>query len=135
MCGRRPPDSASVLTPGALSRIRELQGSGEPDLLTEMIEAFLEAAPGHVAQMTDALARGDADGLAHAAHSMKSGAAYLGADELQQLCLESRHAAAPEIPLAATACSIRCALCLNRCERPSRQSLSARSRKQPENPD
>jgi PAS domain S-box-containing protein len=80
--------SASVLDPEALDRVRELQAPGETDLLFEMIQAFLSAAPEHLAQATDAVARDDAHGLADAAHSLKSGAAYLGASELQQICLQ-----------------------------------------------
>lgn len=68
--------------------IRELQAPGDPDLLAEMIDAFLVSAPRHLEQVTQALADGDARRLADAAHALKSGAAYLGATELQQLCLE-----------------------------------------------
>jgi two-component system sensor histidine kinase/response regulator len=71
-----------------LARIREVQIPGEPDLVIEMIESFLAATPGHLAQMTEAVTRGDADKLGAAAHSVKSGAAYLGAHALQHLCLE-----------------------------------------------
>lgn len=84
----QPPRVTVVLADSALARIRELQGPGDPDLLTEMIEAFLESAPGHLAQIADALAREDAERLADGAHTLKGGAAYLGAKELQQVCLE-----------------------------------------------
>jgi HPt (histidine-containing phosphotransfer) domain-containing protein len=77
-----------VLTPSALARIREVQTPGEADLLTEMAEAFLEAAPRHLADIVNALARADADAVADAAHALKGGAAYMGAHELQQVCLE-----------------------------------------------
>jgi HPt (histidine-containing phosphotransfer) domain-containing protein len=76
-----------VLEPGALARIREVQAPGEADLVTEMIEAYLADAPTHLLQLTSALARDDAEALAKAAHSLKSGAGYLGAQELERLCL------------------------------------------------
>ena len=85
--GQRP-SSASVLDRAALARIRELQGPGESDLLAEMIEAFLDAAPAHLAHVREAVASGDAGRLADAAHALKSGAAYLGAQELQALCMD-----------------------------------------------
>ncbi|MGI9145103.1 MAG: Hpt domain-containing protein [Chloroflexota bacterium] len=82
------PRTVLALNPSALARIREVQSPGEPDLLTEMIEAFLTDAPSHLEKVTDALACGDANQLANAAHALKGGAAYLGADDLQHLCLE-----------------------------------------------
>jgi two-component system, sensor histidine kinase and response regulator len=81
--------ASTVLDAEALARIRELQSpEDETDLLTEMIDAFLSAAPEHLAHVTDALARNDAGQLADAAHSLKSGAAYLGAMDVQKLCLD-----------------------------------------------
>jgi CheY-like chemotaxis protein len=86
--GTEPPGRVSVLEESAVAMIRELQEPDEPDLLTQLIEAFLADAPVQLAQVIDAQARGDASGLGDAAHALKSGAAYLGATELQQLCVE-----------------------------------------------
>jgi HPt (histidine-containing phosphotransfer) domain-containing protein len=78
---------ALVLDPSALARIREVQVPGEADLVNEMIKAFLEDARAQLLQLTTALACSDADALAKAAHLLKSGAGYLGAQELAHLCV------------------------------------------------
>jgi two-component system sensor histidine kinase/response regulator len=82
-----PPRSAYVLDATALAGIREIQAPGEPDFLAEIVAAFLTDAPAYIVELTNALARDDAEALANAAHSLKSGAGYLGARELQQLCI------------------------------------------------
>jgi HPt (histidine-containing phosphotransfer) domain-containing protein len=89
---RRPRRTMDFkLEPKALAAIRELQAPGEPDLVPQVIEAFLADAPTFLAHATDALATGNAEQLADAAHALKSGAGYLGAQELQSLCLELEH--------------------------------------------
>ena len=76
-----------MLDPTALAGIHEVQAPGETDLIAEMVEAFLADAPTYLVQLTNALACDDAEALASAAHALKSGAGYLGARELQSLCV------------------------------------------------
>jgi len=65
-----------------------LKESTGADFIGELIDAFLDDAPGLIAQMHSALASKDADSFRRAAHSMKSNAATFGAMELSALAKE-----------------------------------------------
>lgn len=82
----------------ALDKLREIVGGAEADLV-ELIDSFLEEAPGLVAALTAAQRSGDLPAARRAAHSLKSNARDMGATELSQLCarLEAQ-CAAGELP-------------------------------------
>ncbi|HBY96348.1 MAG TPA: hybrid sensor histidine kinase/response regulator [Chloroflexi bacterium] len=75
--------AAAILDPAALDTLREMVG-GEG--ASELIDTFLEDAPRLVAELRQALERGDAAGLRLAAHSLKSNGADLGALTFSDLC-------------------------------------------------
>lgn len=77
-----------VLDRPTLSRLRELQEAGEPDVVAELGAIFLSNAPSRIASMREALERNDPDALHRAAHSMKSASASIGALRLSRLCAE-----------------------------------------------
>ena len=61
-----------------------LSDSVGKDFLGELIDTFLEEAPGMFIEMQQALAENDADGFRRAAHSLKSNASTFGATELAE---------------------------------------------------
>jgi HPt (histidine-containing phosphotransfer) domain-containing protein len=85
-----PPDSTPIegaLDPTALESLREMV-DGDVSFLAELIHTFLADAPQLLADMRQAMERGDAAGLNLAAHSLKSDSAYYGAVTLSSLCRE-----------------------------------------------
>lgn len=75
-----------VIDLNALDALRGLQDEGDDDLLNELIDLFLEDAPGRMAGMRDAIAREDWPGLASWAHSLKGSCGSLGAMHMARLC-------------------------------------------------
>jgi HPt (histidine-containing phosphotransfer) domain-containing protein len=71
-----------------LNTFNELKESTGADYIGELIDAFLDDAPGLFTQMKSALANKDAESFRRAAHSMKSNAATFGAMELSLLAKE-----------------------------------------------
>jgi HPt (histidine-containing phosphotransfer) domain-containing protein len=66
----------------------ELQQSTGAEFVVELVDAFLDEAPQLLAQMRQALARGDAASLRRAAHSLKSNGQTFGAAEFAALARE-----------------------------------------------
>ena len=71
-----------------LDTLRDLREPGQPDVLTELIDLFLEDAPARLAAVRDAVGRQDGEALRQAAHGFKGSAASLGATEVRALCAE-----------------------------------------------
>jgi CheY-like chemotaxis protein/HPt (histidine-containing phosphotransfer) domain-containing protein len=84
------PSAAEAVTidPKALQTLRELQRPGRPDVLTRVIDLFALDAPRLLAAMRDAVAASDAEALRHAAHTLKSTSANVGATMLTANCRE-----------------------------------------------
>jgi len=80
---------AAAIDMKALDNIRALQQPGAPDLLEKIVTLFLDDAPRLVRSMRDAIAAGDGGALQHAAHTLKSDSATLGALELSELCKQT----------------------------------------------
>jgi PAS domain S-box-containing protein len=78
---------AVLLDPVALERLREMVG-GDPQILAELIDTFLEDGPRLLADMCQSVEKGDAAGLRLAAHGLKSNSADFGAMALSELCRE-----------------------------------------------
>jgi HPt (histidine-containing phosphotransfer) domain-containing protein len=81
-----------------LSRLRELEEELGADVAIELIDLFLEDAPGQVESMRAALAGADADTLKRAAHSLKGSCSNLGLEAL------AGHAAVLEQHVGAQGC-------------------------------
>ncbi len=77
----------AVFDPAALDTLLDTIG-GDREALRELVESFLEEGPDLIARIETAVKVGDATGLRHAAHTMKSSAADFGAMELSRLCRE-----------------------------------------------
>lgn len=61
---------------------------GEPDIVVELIDIYLESAPRLVAAVREAAATGDTASLSRAAHNLRGGSASLGAWRVAALCEE-----------------------------------------------
>jgi HPt (histidine-containing phosphotransfer) domain-containing protein len=79
------PDTLDL---AVLASLRELQETGEPDIVAEIGGLFLEHAPQKLSAIIDAAERKDPRGLQMAAHSLKSSSVYVGAMRLSALCKE-----------------------------------------------
>jgi HPt (histidine-containing phosphotransfer) domain-containing protein len=77
-----------VLDLKALEQIRALEQPGEPSLLAEMVETFRGSSLGYLARLDQALAAGDAEATADAAHALKGAAAALGAQQVRAVAAE-----------------------------------------------
>jgi HPt (histidine-containing phosphotransfer) domain-containing protein len=59
---------------------------GEPDIVVELIDLYLESAPRLVAAVREAAAAGDEASMIRAAHNLRGGSASLGARRVAALC-------------------------------------------------
>ena len=79
----------------------ELKEAAGAEFVVELVTAFLEEAPGMLADLRIALDAGDSDGFRRAAHSIKSNANVFGAQSLaataQELELMKVSGATPEV--------------------------------------
>jgi HPt (histidine-containing phosphotransfer) domain-containing protein len=75
------------LNPEGLARLRRTVGE-DPSVLAELIDTFLADAPRLLADLRQALDRGDTAGVRLAAHSLKSNGAAFGAQAFADLCKE-----------------------------------------------
>ena len=70
------------IDPAVLSELQETMGE---DFASELVATFLDEGPTMLAELQEAIARGDADGFRRAAHSVKSNANVFGATALAEL--------------------------------------------------
>ena len=75
-----------VLDHAVIESLRELQQAGEPDLLTELVELFLEDTPIRLTALREATAQGDGFSVAKIAHALKGSSANMGARKVVNLC-------------------------------------------------
>ncbi len=68
--------------------IQMLLRVGGPDLLLKMVDSFLKQVPQRIEAIRGGLAGGDLSAVHIAAHTLKSSAAQLGAEEMRGLCAE-----------------------------------------------
>lgn len=76
---------STLLDPFALDSIRQLQMDGEPDLLSQVIRAYIDDADMIVKQLDTAQADRDIDILKLTAHTLKSSSANVGAMTLSAM--------------------------------------------------
>lgn len=82
------PDRNQILDPAILESYRLLQEEGEPDLITELIDAFLADLEGRLRIIRQAIAAEDPSALQSAAHALKGSAGTVGATGLAHRCGE-----------------------------------------------
>lgn len=81
------PD-VSAVDMAVLAAFEELQDDGEPDLIVELIDLYLQEAPLRIEAIQRAVADADGLSLKHAAHSLKGSSGTLGVRPLAALCQE-----------------------------------------------
>ncbi len=74
------------------SRLLE-QFGGEPEILAELRDLFLDDFPRQIEAMERGLAAGDADEVARAAHSLKGASGTFGADRVYRVTMDLEAAA------------------------------------------
>ncbi len=88
------PDPSGTATDGSgahdpvIAAALQALGGGDPQFLAELIETFLEDAPGLLRQLRAAEDAGDADTVRLLAHGLKSNGAEFGALALSERCKE-----------------------------------------------
>lgn len=71
-----------------LAGYEKIQLEGEPDLIVELIDLYLEDAPRRVAAMQKALAGKNWELVKREAHSLRGSSGSLGAFQMAQICAE-----------------------------------------------
>lgn len=71
-----------------LASLEDAQAEGEPDLINELIDLYLEDVADKMAVMREAIAKSDEAALKSAAHSLRGSSASLGAWRMASVCKE-----------------------------------------------
>jgi HPt (histidine-containing phosphotransfer) domain-containing protein len=90
--GEEDMTESGVINQQALDELLEAVG-GDQEFLADLIDTFLEDAPGLLSTIQSALASGEAEELRRAAHSLKSNSANFGAQQLAAMCRDLEEAA------------------------------------------
>ncbi len=77
-----------VLDMSVMEELLSFADDGDPELVIDLIQMFLEDGPSKVAAVTEGLSAGDFDKAERAAHSLKGSSGNLGARLLQNACEE-----------------------------------------------
>ena len=75
-----------ALDPAVIASLRELTPPGEPDVLKEVLQLFLEDVPGRIERLRTAWQGGNAVEVQRSAHSLKGSAGNIGASDLLAVC-------------------------------------------------
>jgi len=75
-----------VLDPAVIESLRQLTPPGEPDVLKEVLQLFLEEVPGRISRLRAAWQAGNPAEVHRAAHSLKGSSGNIGATQLFDVC-------------------------------------------------
>jgi len=78
--------SPPALDPTVIASLRQLTPPGEPDVLQEVLQLFLDDVPARIARLRGAWETGNAPEVQRAAHSLKGSAGNIGANALLAVC-------------------------------------------------
>lgn len=84
-----PSIDPTIIDPAALDSFRQLAGEHASLLIADLLNTYLEDAPGRLDKMHQAVQDADPNVLSDAAHALKSASANLGAKQLAGLCAEA----------------------------------------------
>jgi len=90
--GANVTELRSALDKDVLGELRESVGD-DPEFLAELIDEFVEDAPGQLESLRAAATAGDATSARRAAHTLKGNSRTFGAGDLASLCQETEAAA------------------------------------------
>ena len=79
-------DHGPVLDAAVLDTLRKLTPPGEPDVLTEVLQLFLNEVPPRIERLRNAWTAGNIQEVQRAAHSVKGSAGNIGARRLHAVC-------------------------------------------------
>jgi len=86
--GSDNPGEEADFDEGVLDNYRQIQRPDQPDIIRRLITIYLKSSPTLLAEIDSALQASEHERLWHAAHSLKSSSANLGAVKLARLCEE-----------------------------------------------
>jgi PAS domain S-box-containing protein len=86
--GEGEHDEEQALDPARLEKLRRMQTPGEKDIVAALADLFLKDTDEKLRELREAIAQGQPDELAQAAHGLKGNSANLGAARLSGLCAE-----------------------------------------------
>lgn len=75
-----------ILDMSVVEELLSFSDDGDPELLLDLIQMFLEDGPSKVSAVNEGLQTGDFDKMERAAHSLKGSSGNLGARLLQDAC-------------------------------------------------
>ena len=75
-----------VLDPDVVESLRQLTPPGEPDVLGEVLQLFLDEVPKKIDVLRSAMASGDAANVQRTAHSLKGSSGNIGARAMHDVC-------------------------------------------------
>lgn len=75
-----------ILDMTVVEELLSFSDDGDPELLLDLIQMFLEDGPAKVQAVTEGLMAGDFEKMERAAHSLKGSSGNLGARLLQETC-------------------------------------------------
>ena len=81
-------DTKVIIDEGILDSYRALQDEGEPDVVTEFIDVFLEDLPARIERLRETVASGDPKAIRSAAHAIRGSSGSVGAVALSGLCAQ-----------------------------------------------
>lgn len=82
---------SDVIEMTILDALREIQQPGQNDLISRVIQIYLQDSPTHIQSIVQGLQDNDAAAILRATHSMKSISAHVGAMKLSELCKDLEH--------------------------------------------
>ena len=84
---RHKPIGTVTLRPDLRARLTSMGVEAEDDI-QELVAIFLDDTQGRLTQLHHAVQAGDIETIQRVSHALKSSSAYLGADELCQICTD-----------------------------------------------
>ncbi|HEB54321.1 MAG TPA: Hpt domain-containing protein [bacterium] len=82
---------SDILDQSVLEELLSYADDGDPELLTDLIQMFLDDGPSKVQAVLDGIASGDFEKAERAAHSLKGSSGNLGARHVQEICEQLQH--------------------------------------------
>jgi HPt (histidine-containing phosphotransfer) domain-containing protein len=81
-----PRGATSPIDNSKLDDLRMLSDDDGPDILSELIDIFLDDTPARLIELANAVKVGDSEGTMQNGHALKSSCAQLGALQLSEYC-------------------------------------------------